>query len=97
MKNTENLDTLEAIARTTKKPGHGARLQKALLLLALPATAAFCTACYAAMPAGHAVTAPVTITDEAGEPLGYDCDGDGVVDATTAQQCPYDHNGKSKE
>lgn len=73
----ETTETLKRLSRSNRKPGHGARLRRALLVLAVPATAALATACYG-VP--HQVEAPP-------EPAGYDCDGDGTVDTTNQQDC----------
>ena len=85
MKDHGHLEELEKLARNSKSKGHGARLRRALLVLAIPATAALATACYgvpmAELP--HDVTY--------GDPIhldGVDCDGDGVIDVAQLDHCP---------
>lgn len=84
MNQRNDLEKLQTLARNTKANGHGRRLRKALLLLAIPATAALTTACYgvpmAEGPYDVTYGAPITLD-------GVDCDGDGTVDVAQPEHC----------
>lgn len=75
MSEHESLAELRAVARQGGA-GRGARIRRALLLLAIPATAGLATACYGA---------PMYASGAAGDPAtcsaAMDQDGDGIVDA----------------
>jgi hypothetical protein len=91
MQESKNLEELAALAQDNKKPGHGERLRRALLMIALPATAALCTACYAAMPMPHNAEPPLaaaTTYEELEYPNGVDCNEDGVPDVSRPEECP---------
>jgi len=84
MNTHDDLEQLRDIARDTKKRSHGARLRRALLVLAIPATAALTTACY-----GVPMSQPGYDVSY-GEPLvidGVDCDGDGTPDVLDVESC----------
>lgn len=65
---------------TRKKSGGGAAIKRALLVMSIPATAVMAVACYGAPMANTAETAPQHIE-------GADCNGDGIVDVQTMDQC----------
>lgn len=82
------LKDLRSLARDTKSKGHGARLKRALLVLAIPATAAMATACYG-MPMAQDPHSPYDVTYGPTIYLdGVDCDGDGIADAENPEACP---------
>lgn len=80
----DDLRKLSTLVRNSKESGHGARLRRALLILAIPATAALATACYGVPMA----TGPYDVTYEAPITLdGVDCDGDGTIDVAQTDHC----------
>lgn len=86
MTESHEIERLSALARDTGRAGHGARIRKALLLLAIPAAAALTTACYGAPMSDR----PYEYTaDETAALGGVDCDGDGIADAPRVEDCTY--------
>lgn len=84
MNDHDDLEKLNTLARRSEENGHGARLRRALLLLAIPATAALATACYgvpmAEGPYDVTYGAPIALD-------GVDCDGDGTLDVAQPDHC----------
>jgi hypothetical protein len=87
MDTQKNLEQLRTLARDSKNAGRGARLRRALLTLAIPATAALATACYGVpmseAPYVETTMGPVMHLD------GVDCDGDGIPESPDEAYCSY--------
>lgn len=86
MDSANDLEQLRDLARDTSREGHGARLRRALLMLAIPATAAMATACYA-VPMNDAYYAETVTVGPTVYLDGMDCDGDGLPESISSDRC----------
>lgn len=86
MDSKRDLEQLRTLAQDTQSSGHGSRIRRALLTLAVPAAAALCTACYGVpMTQSHAAETP-----SFGPAMyldGSDCDGDGIPESPDPEAC----------